>query len=278
VAARLGAHVLLTDQSKLLATLRANARGNAPELERQPPPDGSDDNSPPSLAGVETVTVSVETRTRTRTGTRTRTRTRTRTKTKTKTRTSTRTRTRTRKRRQQCGIDTGNVSCSGTGSVSARDSGNSGSSGGGGGGMQGSWRAEELLFFNDEKDAVRWRRQARRGGGGGGQEGAFDGDNDDDDDLFDLVVAADVVYLKDLWDAMAFTIKALLKPDGEALMAFEQRRSNVDGFFGPPRFGAHGDCWEEGKELDFRRDVAEEGLGLGGAAEAAKVRIYRMRR
>lgn len=31
-------------------------------------------------------------------------------------------------------------------------------------------------------------------------------------DLFDLVVAADVVYLKDLWDAMAFTIKVRVNP------------------------------------------------------------------
>ena len=62
-------------------------------------------------------------------------------------------------------------------------------------------------------------------------------------------------------------------------MVFEQRRSNVDGFFGPPRFGVSGDCcWEEGEELDFERGLGEEGLGLGKAAVAARVRMFRMRR
>lgn len=73
-------------------------------------------------------------------------------------------------------------------------------------------------------------------------------------------------------------MQALLKPDGKALMVFEQRRSNVDGFFGAPRFGVPGDCWEEGEELDFDRGVGEEALGLGGAAVAARVRMFRMRR
>ena len=59
-------------------------------------------------------------------------------------------------------------------------------------------------------------------------------------------------------------------------MTFEQRRSNVDGFFGAPRFGVDGDCWEEGEELDFQRGVAEE--GLGETAEVARVRMFRMRR
>lgn len=75
--------------------------------------------------------------------------------------------------------------------------------------------------------------------------------------------------------------QALLKPKGEALMTFEQRRSNVDGFFGPPRFGngdEHDrDAWEHGEELDFEEE-AVDGKGLGGAAKAARVRMLRMRR
>lgn len=80
-------------------------------------------------------------------------------------------------------------------------------------------------------------------------------------------------------------------------MAFEQRRSNVDGFFGAPRFGVGGDCWEGGEELDLKKiDLAENGSGeqegeefdlqrgvaggreLAAAAEAARVRVFRMRR
>lgn len=68
-----------------------------------------------------------------------------------------------------------------------------------------------------------------------------------------------------------------MKPKGEALMTFEQRRSNVDGFFGPPRFGGEHDAWEHGAELDFEQG-ATDGKGLGGAAKAARVRMFRMRR
>lgn len=60
-------------------------------------------------------------------------------------------------------------------------------------------------------------------------------------------------------------------------MTFEQRRSNVDGFFGPPRFGGeYGDLWEHGEELDFGKGVVA-GKGLGDAAKASRVRIFRMR-
>lgn len=62
-------------------------------------------------------------------------------------------------------------------------------------------------------------------------------------------------------------------------MTFEQRRGNVDVFFGPPRFGGEHDAcvWEYGEELDFEEGVID-GEGLGGAAKAARVRMFRMRR
>lgn len=60
-------------------------------------------------------------------------------------------------------------------------------------------------------------------------------------------------------------------------MTFEQRRGNVDGFFGPPRFGAERDAWERGEELDFE-EGGNDGEGLGGAAKTARVRMFRMRR
>lgn len=63
-------------------------------------------------------------------------------------------------------------------------------------------------------------------------------------------------------------------------MTFEQRRGNVDGFFGPPRFGGQqqGGAWEHGEELDFGSGVVGGGKGLGDAAKASRVRMFRMRR
>ncbi|CBN80157.1 expressed unknown protein [Ectocarpus siliculosus] len=151
-----------------------------------------------------------------------------------------------------------------------------------GGGIKGCWRVVELLFSESEEKLLRWRRMADGGGTTGGPLRAVpegDPEGDSHDGLFDLVVAADVVYLNDLWDAMAFTIKALTKPSGEALMTFEQRRGNVDGFFGPPRFGGEetGCCWGHGEEVDFAEGV-DAGEVLRDAAKAARVRMYRMRR
>ncbi|CAM9446352.1 unnamed protein product [Scytosiphon promiscuus] len=197
VAARLGASVVLTDQSKLLPTLIKNARANARELEVGHP------GAPTSGGG-------------------------------------------------------GKSPLAGDG--------------------EGRWIAAELLFFGSDEEMRRWRAGAKQEDGArkGFPPSGCEGDGDD---LFDLVIAADVVYLNDLWDAMAFTIKALVNPSGEALMSFEQRRGNVDGFFGPPRFGgeAAGDCWARGEELNLAKDVVG-GKGLGNAVEASRVRLFRMRR
>lgn len=87
--------------------------------------------------------------------------------------------------------------------------------------------------------------------------------------------------------ASSHYVQALLKPQGEALTTFEQRRSNVEGFYGPPRFGTandldcddgndDGSTWEHGEELDFGEGVAME--GLRDAAKAARVRMFRIRR
>lgn len=84
--------------------------------------------------------------------------------------------------------------------------------------MQGSWIVRELLFSekgtrafvvegSDDDCEERhgqtrdWDGEDAGGGGGGGGSGVFESG------LFDLVVAADIVYLQNLWDAMAFTIK-----------------------------------------------------------------------
>lgn len=78
----------------------------------------------------------------------------------------------------------------------------------------GRWMATELLFSESKEDILRWRGSVGGGAGRGDAisreaEGEHDhgGDADDEGDLFDLVVAADIVYLNDLWNAMAFTMK-----------------------------------------------------------------------
>ncbi len=127
VAARLGASVTLTDQSKLLPTLTRNARANARDLECRPGP--------------------------------------------------------------------------GPGAPSPASDATDGA---------GRWQVAELLFSESEEDIARWRRGApgrRAGSDPVGGEAGGDDHGEDLFDLFDLVVAADVVYLNDLWDAMAFTLK-----------------------------------------------------------------------
>lgn len=117
VAARLGASVTLTDQSKLLPTLTRNARANARDLECLPEP-----------------------------------------------------------------------------AANATDG-------------AGRWQVAELLFSDSEEDIVRWRRGVPGRRVDTDPADGEPGDDDRGEDLFDLVVAADVVYLNDLWDAMAFTLK-----------------------------------------------------------------------
>lgn len=61
-------------------------------------------------------------------------------------------------------------------------------------------------------------------------------------------------------------------------MTFEQRRSNVDEFFGPPRFGGENDdSWKHGEELDFGKG-AFAATGLRDAAKASRIRMFCMRR
>ena len=161
------------------------------------------------------------------------------------------------------GSSSGNGGSGGGGSGSGGGGGDNGSGEGGGGSLQGSWRAKELLFSNDKEDLVRWLDEDRRergrgwvvgnpaggvdgdiaGGVDGGVAGgvadgfggdarvpqAFDGGGCiDDDDLFDLVVAADVVYLKDLWDAMAFMIKVGRSPADTCYGRVRNRKSSHD--------------------------------------------------
>lgn len=58
--------------------------------------------------------------------------------------------------------------------------------------------AAELLFSDSEEEILRWRGNVGRGD-------TFSGEAEGD--LFDLIFAADIVYLNDLWDEMAFTMK-----------------------------------------------------------------------
>eukprot|EP00752_Nemacystus_decipiens_P017897 g16046.t1 len=258
VAARLGASVALTDQSKMLPTLEKNARSNARDLEcrrlsaSSPVCCGSTAVSPPADAAMVPPEIGSNA-----------------------------------SAERDCPAATASSAgeilngcdTAARASSSARRQGLGGHAGKDGSSMsdEGRWLATELLFSDSAEDLLRWRKSIVNGGSdtasgeAGGHFGAQDG-------LFDLVVAADVAYLNDLWDAIAFTMKALLNPRGEALMTFEQRRSNVDGFFGPPRFGGGQDAWENGEELDFEEGAAAGGKGLGAAARAARVRMFRMRR
>lgn len=95
----------------------------------------------------------------------------------------------------------------------------------------------ELSFFEGKEDMLRWfgevggETEEVKGERGGGGYGCSDGGGDIDGDgggggcgsdggggtrarrapapceLFDVVVAADVVYLNGLWNAMSYTIK-----------------------------------------------------------------------
>ena len=347
VAARLGASVVLTDQSKILPTLERNARSNARDLEcRGLPaspvlcrgttaavsPPAADAADPPKnvakTSSTETDDLATPASLASTAGSS------------------------PTLSGERCGC--GTAAWAGSASRQQSDSSHAGEDGGTD--VKGRWLATELLFSDSAEDLLRWRRSIFVGGrdtaSGEAEEDEQGGAEADDNDLFDLVVAADVVYLNDLWDAMAFTMKvrangcvcvspteithandgskrtgwwytvffrpagvfrksklefwktvvvlfetprltgesladdppppsstqALLKPKGEALMTFEQRRSNVDGFFGPPRFGEENDAWEHGEELNFEEGGAADGKGLGGAAKVARVRMFRMRR
>lgn len=81
-----------------------------------------------------------------------------------------------------------------------------------GGCSRGTWRAAELLFSESE-EAI-WAALEREGPSGV-VVGGDDGDDarhikPDAEQRFDLVVAADIVYLNSLWDAMASTVKVCL--------------------------------------------------------------------
>lgn len=335
VAARLGASVVLTDQSKILPTLFRNARANAQDLECRRRPTSldcfnymdhpEDVSKSPSQAkdGVRTTTFTSTVSTA-----------RAPSPTSTPGRHDNDDGTCTKSAiRHPCG---GGYRCGNGASISKSlkrvdgappphcDVGNSTASGvrccfcGATNIAMGRWRVAELLFSKSEEDLRRWR------GVTFGREDKIQ-HYSRGEDLFDLVVAADVVYLNDLWDSMACTLKvriyttyfvfsnpkglqkrhvqkhgnrrgvfrwfdpqanppppppmqAMLKPSGEALMTFEQRRSNVDGFFGPPRFGGeHANSWEHGEEIDFGQGVFTA-TGLGDAAKASRVRLFRMRR
>ncbi|CAM9930128.1 unnamed protein product [Ectocarpus fasciculatus] len=290
VAARLGASVVLTDQSKLLPTLIANARAVAQDLEykRQPPitttPGSRDGTSPlPSDDPADVLSTPPESE---NSCSATTTLSIPNGGGKTEDVPACPKSARRRKHGDDTGLKQAEAPKDSTVNVAASKPDDRELSrtlcGLDGGGSKGCWRVVELLFSESEEELLQWRRMAGGVGTTGGPlravlEGGPEGDSHDG--LFDLVVAADVVYLNDLWDAMAFTIKALTKPSGEALMTFEQRRGNVDGFFGPPRFGGEesGCCWDPGEEVDFAEGV-DAGEVLKDAAKAARVRMYRMRR
>lgn len=83
-------------------------------------------------------------------------------------------------------------------------------------------------------------------------------------------------------------MQALLKPEGEALMTFEQRRGNVEGFFASGALSTGDEfsimtsvetdpcCGEKSwEEVDFRDSITVE--GLGDAARIAHVRFFRLK-
>ncbi|CAM9963416.1 unnamed protein product [Pylaiella littoralis] len=301
VAARLGASVVLTDQSKILPTLVRNARANAQDLEcRRRPifPDCCGDDTPsfaddadhsedilksfPEPKNGAHTTAFMSTVSLARASSPTSSRCRHDNDNPTCTNSA---------MRHQCGggyhygDETSNSKSPKQveeASSPCCDGGDSTASGvrccfcGATSSGNGRWRVEELLFSKNKEELRRWCG-VTFGRGDSRKYSRIKAEDDHREDLFDLVVAADVVYLNGLWDSIACTLKAMLKPSGEALMTFEQRRSNVDGFFGPPRFGEHGDSWEHGEELDFGKGVFTA-TELGNAAKASRVRLFRMRR
>lgn len=201
VAARLGASVAITDQSKMLPTLTRNARSNTRGLEccrlpaspacrvgagTSPPADATDlpenNGSKASPDGVSPATAAFLASAGLPSALG----------------------------GEGGGCDTARV---GSAEKGSGDRGHAGDEGGVG--AKGRWLATELLFSDSEEDMLRWRGSAA-GRGGGAASGVAEVDNGDGGgDLFDLVVAADVVYLNDLWDAMAFTIKVLVSQDAQ---------------------------------------------------------------
>ncbi|CAM9658550.1 unnamed protein product [Choristocarpus tenellus] len=102
------------------------------------------------------------------------------------------------------------------------------------------------LLFSEDVEGVQASMAALSGGGG----------------QFDLIMGADIVYLEGLWDGMAATIKALLRPGGMVLMSFEQRRRNILPFFmGESRFPQS--KWEC-REISFLED--DDKLGIWAEA------------
>lgn len=75
----------------------------------------------------------------------------------------------------------------------------------------GTWRVAELLFSENEEELMAF---AAGLGAGRKQEEAWGwedwGNGAREDGLFDLIIAADIIYLQSLWDAMAFTIKVIV--------------------------------------------------------------------
>ena len=203
VAARLGASVLLTDKAKLLPTLVNNARSNAGDLElRSPlssppqPPSRTTDTegesrkgafaaSDGALAGIAGTPIRQDAA-------------------------------------QNASSQSHRNESARVGAVIGGEEGGSARERGDGGGSVGelplrkrhpgeeaspkpggTWRAAELLFSRNEDEVLRSAVSGRPEE----EDGASPPPVPGDDGLFDLVIAADVVYLRDLWDELAATIK-----------------------------------------------------------------------
>lgn len=170
---------MLTDQSKILPTLTRNARSNAQDLEYRPgcrgarisPPADADTVAPESVSKASPDPDSPAT--------------------------------------GAAFLASTGLSPTLSGEIDGCDTARAGStarrqSSGGYAGNDGSidargrWMAAELLFSDSEEEILRWRGNVGRGD-------TFSGEAEGD--LFDLIFAADIVYLNDLWDEMAFTMK-----------------------------------------------------------------------
>lgn len=225
VAARLGASVVLTDQSKILPTLIKNARANAKDLEcrrRPPSPDSYayHDSTPPFADDMDYPEDVSKLSSKVKNSARTTASMSTVSPTTASSLTSSCGRHddaafKKLAIRHQCG---GGYRC-GDGTNIRRppkeveetpsprcDAVNSTTSGvrccsrDGTTSTKGGWRVAELLFSSSEEELRRWRGVPLEN---------MDGRKhySHGEDLFDLVVAADVVYLTDLWDSMACTFK-----------------------------------------------------------------------
>lgn len=211
---------MLSDQSKILPTLTKNARSNAQDLEyrRPPAPPGCREAGipPPADATNSPKTASTASRDRGSSATAAFLPSAGPSSTSSG---------------EKGGCDTAHGA-----STARRRNGDGGQAGDDGAGTdaEGRWLATELLFSDSEEDILRWRGSCggRRGTVSGGAE--VDRGSAVEGDLFDLVVAADVVYLNDLWDAMAFTIKVRVVYCGTHERGTKNVRSPVRIFLSRP--------------------------------------------